>query len=150
MTELHDRTPAACSMDALSADERDAALVRRVVDEIWNAGNIDLADHLFSSTYINHGGLIPDLVAGPEGIKFSVALFRTAFPELRIDIDSLSSIGGSVHMRWTASNVERGFSGETRCTVAGGQIVESWTSWDSEAALLKLQALAQPGHEESS
>jgi hypothetical protein len=52
----------------------DTALVRRVIDEIWNAGDIDLADELFASTYVNHGGLIPDLVKGPECIKFSVAL----------------------------------------------------------------------------
>jgi hypothetical protein len=36
--------------DVLSAYEEDAALVRRVVDEIWNAGDIVLADELFSST----------------------------------------------------------------------------------------------------
>ena len=132
----------------LSVNEKNAALVRRAVDEIWNAGDIDLADDLFSSTYVNHGGLIPDLVEGPEGIKFSVALYRAAFPDLHIRVDSLDSIDGTVHMRWTAQstlgdqgtkttgvmNLEPGFSGATRSSVADGRIVESWTSWDSTPA----------------
>ena len=40
----------------------DAGLVQRVIDEIWNAADLDLADELFAATYVNHGGLIPDLV----------------------------------------------------------------------------------------
>src|SRR5438874_1746416 len=46
-----------------------AAVVRRAIDEIWNLGKPDLADLLFAPDYVNHGGLIPDLVRGPEAIK---------------------------------------------------------------------------------
>ena len=133
-------------------DEKDAALLYRVVDEIWNGGNIDLADELFSSDYVNHGGLIPDLVKGPEGVKFSVALYRAAFPGLRIRVDSLSSIEGSINLRWTAestSNNGHEFSGTITSSVAGGQVVESWTSWDSTAALFGLVPHG-PTHEETS
>lgn len=139
MTELHDNATAPCSIGVLSVDVNDAALVRRVVDEVWNAGDVDLADELFASSYVNHGGLIPDLVKGPEGIKFSVALYRTAFPHLRIRVDSLSSRKGTVQMRWTALNVEHSFSGAIKSSVAGGQIVESWTSWDSVDAVRRLE-----------
>jgi hypothetical protein len=141
----------------------DAALVRRIIDEIWNAGDIDLADELFADTYVNHGGLIPDLVKGPEGIKFSVALYRAAFPDLHISVNRLSSIDGTVHLRWTAWStfadqgsdtagtvkVKHALAGATRSSVAGGQIVESWTSWDSTVALQRL-GVFQPRHEETS
>lgn len=141
----------------------DTTLVRRVIDEIWNAGNLDLADELFAATYVNHGGLIPDVVKGPEGIKFSVALYRAAFPDLHISVDSLSGIDGSVQLYWTARsnlpdagsdnagvmNAKHAVTGETRSSLAGGQIVESWTSWDSTVALQELGVL-QPGHEETS
>lgn len=137
---------------ALIPDEKDAALLHRVVDEIWNEGDLDLADELFSSDYVNHGGLIPDLVKGPEGVKFSVALYRAAFPGLRIRVDSLSVIDGMVDLRWTAqstSNVGSEISGAITSSVAGGQVVESWTSWDSAAALLGLVS-SMPEHEETS
>lgn len=140
--------------DVLSTCAKNEALVRRVVDEIWNAGDIDVADELFAPTYVNHGGLIPDLVKGPEGIRFSVALYRAAFPDLHVRVDTLSSVNGTVNMGWTARssfagharggagplNREHEFSGSVRSSIAGGQIVESWTTWDSTVALRKLEA----------
>ena len=50
------------------------------VEAIWNRGALEAADALFAPDYVNHGGLIPDLVRGPEAIKVGVALYRTAFP----------------------------------------------------------------------
>jgi hypothetical protein len=127
---------------------RDAALVQRVIDELWNAGDLDLADELFDATYINHGGLIPDLVRGPEGVKFSVALYRRAFPELQISAENLRTSGVMITLRWTARDRSRrgpgastkvdqagGLTGTTRISVAGDQIVESWTSWNAAKVL---------------
>lgn len=57
------------------------ALVRRGIDAIWNRGELVVADELFGPDYVNHDGLIPDLVHGPEAIKISVALYRVAFPD---------------------------------------------------------------------
>src|ERR1700682_5279050 len=121
-----------------------AALVQRVVDEIWNAGNLELADELFTPTYVNHGGLIPDLVPGPEGIKFSVAFYRAAFPGLHVTVDHLDVDQDATTLRWTArgqtpADATRGtLTGVTRSLVVDGQIVESWTSWDAGLALQQL------------
>ena len=79
-----------------------ARLVRQVIEEIWNAGDLDLADRLFAPDYINHGGLIPDLVRGPEAIKVSVVLYRTAFPQFRLAVLDLLAEGQSVAVRWAA------------------------------------------------
>jgi hypothetical protein len=130
---------------------RDAGLVQRVIDEIWNAGDIDLADELFGATYLNHGGLIPDLVRGPEAMKFSVALYRTAFPDLYLCADDLRPSGEMVTLRWTARATSRGgpggspsvdragtLTGTTTIAVARGQIVESWTSWEAAEALEEI------------
>jgi SnoaL-like polyketide cyclase len=122
-----------------------------------------LADQLFASNYVNHGSLIPDLVEGPECIKFSVALYRAAFPDLHIRVDSLSSIAGTVQLRWTArstfadsgsgiagtASVRHALTGVTRSSVAGGQIVESWMNWDSTVAMQMLGVL-RPGNDETS
>jgi hypothetical protein len=51
-------------------------LVRLAVEEIWNQGDLDTADAVFTPDYVNHGGLIPDLIRGPEAVKLSVALYR--------------------------------------------------------------------------
>jgi hypothetical protein len=140
----------------------DAGLVHRVIDEIWNAGDLDLADELFGATYINHGGLIPDLLPGPEGVKFSVALYRKAFPDLQIAADDLQTIDGTVAVRWTAQAASPSgpggrtgggragsLTGETRISVADGRIVESWTSWDSAKVLAELGILRRTDDETS-
>lgn len=141
----------------------ETTLVRRVIEEVWNNGNIDLADELFAITYVNHGGLIPDLVRGPEGVKFSVALYRAAFPGLHISVDSLSAINGNVQLHWTALSTlpdarsgnpaavsaRHALTGETMSSVVDGQIFESWTIWDSTSAL-EVLGVFQPNHEETS
>lgn len=55
-------------------EAHNATVVRRVVEAMWNQGDLDVADVLFTANYINHAGLIPDLVRGPEAMKVSVAL----------------------------------------------------------------------------
>jgi len=125
-------------------------LVRRAVEEIWNTAQLDIADELFAPTYVNHGGLITDLVLGPEAIKTSVILYRLAFPELHITIDDVASAGQDTVVHWSARNCppsERastasmcaiGIAGVTRTHEANGQIQESWTDWDRDAALRHL------------
>jgi len=121
-----------------------AALVQRVIDEIWNGGNVDLADELFAPTYVNHGGLIPDLVQGPEGIKFSVAFYHAAFPDLQVAVDHLAVDKNAVILSWTARGQDSAdaaaatLTGITRSLVIDGQIVESWTSWDAGVVLERL------------
>jgi len=140
------------------AEQHHAALVRRAVEEIWNQGDLALADALFAPTYVNHGGLIPDLVHGPEAIKVSVALYRTAFPDLHISVVSLVMEDALVALQWVASRTPPARSaggvpvgqsgtltGTTLSRFAGGQVAESWTRWDSAEALGRLGRVAQEG-----
>lgn len=134
--------------------EHNAAIVRRVVEEIWNRGDLDLADSLFAPGYVNHHGLISDLVRGAEAIKVSVALYRAAFPNLRITAYNLIAQGETVALRWTARNAGSDeptsivrsttrdtLTGMTFCRFVGGKIAESWTSWDTAGALRHLGVL---------
>jgi len=126
-------------------------LVRRAVERIWNDGDLALADVLVAPGYVNHGGLIPDLVYGPEAIKIAVALYRTAFPGLHITVEALGADGTIVELQWSARRTPLGAAagearggeegtlwGTTRCRFDDGQIAESWTSWDRAAALSQL------------
>ena len=105
--------------------ERNRDLVRRAVEEIWNQGHLALADVLFAPTYVNHGGLIPDLLHGPEAIKSGVALYRAAFPDFYLTVEALR--------------------GTTRSRCAAQQIAESWTTWDRAGVLRALGLVAGEG-----
>ena len=117
------------------------ALVRRAVTEIWNDLDIHLADALFGPDYVNHGGLIPDLVTGPESIKSAVVLWHTAFPRLYLLEEALVAERNLVELTWIAGNDSespidlasggrRTARGRTLMVCAGEQITESWTTWD--------------------
>ena len=131
------------------------ALVRRVIDEIWNGGDLGTADLLFAPTYVNHGGLITDLVGGPEAIKITVALYRTAFPDLHISVEDLIAEKDLIVLRWTARSQPPGelrrvgrtarplaVTGSMLCRLAGGKIVESWTHWDTASVLHHVSVIA--------
>jgi hypothetical protein len=132
-----------------------AALVRRAVEEIWNRGDLALGDALFGPTYVNHEGVIADLVRGPEAIKISVALYRAAFPALHVTIEDLVAAGDRVALRWTtrvqappeetAGDDAPGMvTGMTLCRLAGGQIVETWTCLNALGAPGRIDPTDQP------
>jgi len=125
------------------------ALVRQAIEVIWNRGDLDVADQLFAPGYVNHDGLIADLVLGPEAIKVSAALYRIAFPGLHVSVEEVSTVEDTVVLRWTARTAPVGMgrgdaspakslSGITRSRIAAGKIVESWTEWDRIGVLRKL------------
>jgi hypothetical protein len=126
-------------------------IVRRAVEFIWNGGDLDLADLLFAHDYVNHGGLITDLVLGPEAIRISVALYRKAFPHFYITIVSLKTLRDETVLHWIArssspdgmsrSESDSGSSGPvgtTRFRYIGLRIAESWTDWDRAGVLASL------------
>ena len=118
-------------------------LIRQVIDEIWGHGDFDLADNLFTADYVNHGGLIPDLIHGPESIKVAVVLAWHAFPGLRISVEVLLVDKQLTTVRWQANQpgvrvpLDRtNHSGSTSMAglltvrLLGDRIAESWTLWD--------------------
>jgi SnoaL-like polyketide cyclase len=138
--------------------DHNVALAYRVVEEIWNGGDLGVADVLFAPAYVDHGGLIPDLVRGPEAIKISVALYRTAFPDLHIIVEHAIAEKDLVVLRWTARSRARGeltgvaaterrgaLTGMTLCRLAGGKIAESWTNWNTAGVLSRLEMTAPEG-----
>jgi hypothetical protein len=134
-----------------TADDQAADRLCRAIEAICNQGELTVADALFTPDYVNHGGLIPDLVRGPEAIKIAVALYRTAFPDFHVTVEALRARATTVLFRWTAERrpaevpadgnrpgEHGGVTGITRGHLSGGRIAESWTRWDAPRALRQL------------
>jgi hypothetical protein len=128
-------------------------LVHLLIEEIWNRGELEMADALFTHDYANHGGLIPDLIRGPEAVKLSVALYRSAFPDFYIAVNDVTMEEAATVIWWVAhsrptlagegADREGGLRGITRIRLEYGKIAESWTVWDNRDALVRLDAVPQ-------
>ena len=107
--------------------------VRRAIDGIWNRGDLGQADGLVAAEFVNHGGLIPDLVRGPEAIKIAAVLCRLAFPTMQVVVEDLVADDHAMGLRWTAraTPASGAIAGVTFGRVVGGRIAESWTYWDA-------------------
>jgi steroid delta-isomerase-like uncharacterized protein len=132
-------------------------LSRRSFDEIWNNGNLDVADELFSRDYVNHDAASPEIPPGPEGVKQLAKMYRRAFPDLRFTIDEMLATGDKVVTRWTGEGTHRGplrglpatgrrvrVGGISIHRMAGGRIVETWVSWDTLGMMEQLGAFQVP------
>jgi hypothetical protein len=68
-------------------------VIRRSFEELWNKGNLSVADELFTPNYAHHDPSTPDVWRGPESEKKRASLYRTAFPDLRLTIEDIIAEG---------------------------------------------------------
>jgi predicted ester cyclase len=79
-----------------------------VAEEIFNGGNLDLADELYASDYVLHDPSLPEDLIGPEGIKQYAAINLGAFPDGRVTVEDQIAEGDKVVSRWTATGTHTG------------------------------------------
>ncbi len=131
--------------------EKNTTIVRRLVEELWNKGNLSLADELFAPTYEHHDASTPDVGRGPESEKKRAALYRTAFPDLRLTIEDSIAEAETVVARWSCRGTHKGdlsgiaptgkqftISGVTIARFANGKMVEGWVNWDALGLMQQL------------
>ena len=83
------------------------ALAKRIVQEIWNKGNLEFADEIVAPNYADNvaGDGSP---IGPDGFKQAVVGIRSAFPDLYITIDDMISEDDKVALVWTFTGTHKG------------------------------------------
>jgi hypothetical protein len=73
--------------DAPQEKLENKALMRRFIEEVWNRGDLDVADELFDPQATKPG--TPQLPAGPEGAKVIARMFKSAIPDFHMTIEDL-------------------------------------------------------------
>ena len=86
--------------------EENKAIVRRVIDEMVNKGNLEVADEVLASDYIYH--FPTHEINGPEGLKEFISMMRTAFPDLHVTIEDLIAEGDTVAARFIMQGTFKG------------------------------------------
>jgi predicted ester cyclase len=122
---------------------------RRVTEEAFGKGNLDVFDEICDPSYRSHDPLTGDADLRQE--KENCRMYRTAFPDLKPTILSSCAEGDTVvtHWRMTGTHQKALMGIEptgTRCTVEGitlgrfraGKLVEDFTQWDALGLLRQL------------
>jgi len=135
-----------------------AARMRRIPEEIFNHGNLALADELFAADYVEHTpGLLPDFPLGRAGFKQYVTLLRTAYPDLHYTIED-EVVRGEVaafHLAARGTNAGPLFgmpstgrqAGWTETHIArcvDDVLVEHWACIDQLGMLVQLGVVPAP------
>lgn len=129
------------------------SLAHRVIEEFWNQGQLALADELFAADYVRYDPATPNIGTGLDAAREAVTSYRTAFPNLRLNIEDLLADGDKVVLRWTARGAHLGdlrgtaptgkeitITGITIFRIADGRIAEEWVNWNILGLLQQLGA----------
>ena len=138
--------------------EQNTALLRQVMEEVLNRGNISLVDELFAPDFVEREELPPGIPPGREAVKQLSTMFRSAFPDFKATIDDVIAEGDKVVARSTWSGTHRGefmgiaptgksvsFGVIDIMRIAGGKFVEHWGQMDSMGMMQQLGAIPTPG-----
>ena len=137
--------------------EQNKELARRIVEEIFNQGNIGLTDELLASDFIEHEELPPGMPHDREGVKQITIMFRNAFPDFHATIDGIVAEGDTVVIRQTWSGTHEGefmgipptgksvsFGVIDMIRIAEGACLEHWGQMDSMRMMQQLGAIPTP------
>lgn len=128
-------------------------LVRKNYENVWNQGDVSVADQIYADNYIAHIANMPSAISSVEEFKQFVVLFRALSPDLCFTVEDQIAEGDKVATRWTATIRNTGelsasepaggdiiVAGMSLHKVVDGKLAESWDNWD---AMTAFQALGQ-------
>ena len=137
--------------------EENKAIVRRINDEVWSEGHLDVIDELIADDFVATVVGAPEQIRGPQGFREFVVMYRTAFPDLRITVDEQVAEGETIVTRWTATGTNEGelmgipATGKQATTagininrISGGKLVEGWGLFDQLGLLQQIGAVPTP------
>ncbi len=142
--------------------EQNKTNVRRLFEEVWNKGNMQVADELIASSYTHHDSSSPDLGRGPESEKKRVTLYRNAFPDIRFTVEDLLTEGETVVARWSCRGTHKGelngiaptnkqfnITGISIARFTNGKMFEGYVNWDALSLMQQLGVVPELGRAKS-
>ena len=137
--------------------EKNKTTALRIPLEVFNKGNVKVADEVMAADYIEHAPVPPGLPPGVAGFKLFIPAFRAAFPDFQFTVDDVIAEGDKVVVRLTAQGTQKGeFAGLPAsgkqatwseihiCDMANGKLVEHWVVQDRLGMMQQLGFIPVP------
>jgi steroid delta-isomerase-like uncharacterized protein len=138
--------------------EENNRIAETFFDSVWNKGDFSVLDTLIARDADDHStvGGKPKTEKGGASFRAIVTMFRSAMPDINLNIDDEIYADDRVVHRWTLTGTDTGgvmgmppsgkkltFTGITTVRMANGKIVERWANVD-ELGLLQQLGVAPP------
>jgi steroid delta-isomerase-like uncharacterized protein len=136
--------------------EENKVCMRRLYEEVFNQKNLAAIDDYFAPTVIDHS-LPPGAPGGIEGVRQTIAMFLSAFPDLHLTVEDLIAERDKVVARWTLRGTHQGASlgmpptgkqftmpGISVVRFDGGKSAEQWVVHDQLGMLQQLGLIPSP------
>ena len=136
----------------MSEDPR--RMIARFYDEI-NAGNLGVIDELIADEFVEHEEF-PGISQDKDGVRQFFTVFRTAFPDMRMEAHEVLVDGDLACVRGTTSGTHQGdfmgmppsgkrfeVTGFDLVRVRDGQVIEHWGLMDAMKMMQQLGAMPE-------
>lgn len=84
------------------------AVMRRLYEEAFSQGNIDVINEIMADDFVEHEELPPGIPPGREGPRTLLTIFRSAFPDFRASVEEMLEDGDKVITRVRFSGTHQG------------------------------------------
>jgi len=126
------------------------SIIQRIFDRAFNEGDLTVVDEFLSPDHLAHHafGGTPN---GPQGLKWLIAMFRNAFPDLHCAIEDEIREGNKCSAYWTMRGTHKGLFlgnpptgrsvevlGIIFARIENGRIAEDWLMIDQLGILQQL------------
>ncbi|HKF63501.1 MAG TPA: ester cyclase [Dongiaceae bacterium] len=125
--------------------------VRRLFEQVWNQGRLELLDAIATEELVLHAGR--NAVSGRGTLRNIIGDFLTGFPDVKHRVDDLVIEGDRVVTRWRGVGHHRGsydgiaptgreidYTGITIFRIAEGRIAEAGVNAEMAELLASLRA----------
>jgi predicted ester cyclase len=139
----------------MSTDNK--TLVRNAIEEIYNDGNLNLADEIAATNFVPHDATL-NTGTGPTGLKNHANTLRTAFPDLHLNIEEMHADGDAITTRLTIRGTHKGTllnipptgrsintTGTLISHVKNGKMIDSFMNWDALGVMQQIGAVQNLG-----
>ena len=135
------------------------SIIQRIFDRAFNEGDLTVVDEFLSPDHLAHStfGGAPN---GPQGLKWLIAMFRSAFPDLHFTVEDEINVSEKSAAHFTMRGTHKGsflgnpytgrsvvVQGMIFVRTENGRIVEDWLLIDQLGILQQLGLVPPPaGH----
>jgi predicted ester cyclase len=130
------------------------SIYRRIIEEGFNQGRLEVADELIAPGAVEHQRGSAD---GPDGLKRTIKVLRSAFPDFTITITEVVAVGDKVWAMQKGGGTNLGtFAGHPPtgrqafidvidvCRFENGKMVEHWGVPDQLGMMIQLGHVTPP------